>query len=84
MKFPKETLKQLSGITGILVPRLYDYAATRVRPGRKRALYLETVCQEIGIDIPAMTWLYGDSEEIKKRLSNGNGTKGAANDRPGK
>lgn len=84
MKLPKGTLQKLSSITGISTPRLCDYAATRLRPGRKRALVLESKCKEAGIDIPAIMWLYGASDEIKERLTNGNGNgaKGNANDRP--
>jgi len=68
-----ESIKTLGSVTGIRIPRLYDYMATRVRPGRQRALYLENVCREIGLDIPAMVWLYGAPDEIRRRLSNGNG-----------
>jgi hypothetical protein len=68
MRLKKGTLQRLSALTGISKPRLCDYTATRVRPRPNRARELESVCQKLGIDIPAHIWLLGSSSEIKGRL----------------
>lgn len=78
MRLPKGLLKKLEDETGIANTKFCDYAATRIRPGRKRALVLETACRNLGIDVPAIVWLYGSSDEIKSRILqkyNGNGDK---------
>jgi hypothetical protein len=76
MRLSKGVLQNLHEQTKISVPALSDYAATRKRPGRKRALDLEKACKDLGYDVPAIVWLYDSSEEIKSRLSNGNGSEG--------
>lgn len=78
MKLPRGTLKKLESKTGISPQRLSDYAAARIRPGRKRALDLENACRQIGRDVPAVVWLYESSREIKSRLS-GRSTDGRIN-----
>ena len=68
-RLPSGVLKKLSAATGLKVNYLCDLAADRKRPGRKRALELESACKEIGTDVPAILWLYGKSSEIKAALS---------------
>lgn len=78
MRLPRGSLTKLETSSGISNIKLCDYIATRVRPGRKRALELEAACRNLGIDVPAMIWLYGSSDEIKQRVlewHNGNGKK---------
>ena len=69
MRLSKGILQKLHEHTEISVSALSDYAATRKRPGRKRALDLENACRQIGRDVPAVVWLYESSREIKSRLS---------------
>ena len=85
MRLPKGLLKKLEYETGIANTKFCDYAATRIRPGRKRALILETACRNLGIDVPAMIWLYGSSREIKQRiLQQYNGNKNESENAPEK
>jgi len=53
----------ISSDTGISVQELSDYASTRKRPGRERAMVLE---RATGID--AKVWLYGTAQEINGAL----------------
>jgi len=69
MRLPYGSLKSLSEKTGISKQSLCDLVATRRRPSRKRALLLEKACKELGLDAPAILWLYGTQEKIKRALS---------------
>lgn len=70
MRLPYGVLTALGDITGISPNILSDYAATRIRPGSKRALMLESACKEIGLDVSLRLWLFGNSEELKNALTN--------------
>jgi hypothetical protein len=70
MRLPHGILSELGEITGISPNILSDYAATRIRPGSKRALILESACKEIGLDVSFRQWLVGTSDEIKAALTN--------------
>jgi hypothetical protein len=69
MRLKKGTLSDLSKETGFAAKYISDLVSTRIRPGRDRALKLEQAAKKIGMDIPAMLWLYGSCEEIKQALS---------------
>ncbi len=69
MRLPYGVLKSLAKETGFTVRYLSDLAAIRKRPGRKRAPLLEDACKKLGLNVPAMLWLYGTTEEIKRALS---------------
>jgi len=71
MRLPYGVLTALGDITGISPNLLSDYAATRIRPGSKRALILENACKKIGLDVSLRLWLFGTGEEIKAALTNG-------------
>jgi hypothetical protein len=63
MRLKKGTLQILSTKSDIDTSKLSAYAATRLRPSRKRALHLEGTT-----GIPAALWLLGSSEEIKQAI----------------
>ena len=67
MRLPNGLLKKLSEKTGmkISVQRLSDHAAGRIRPSRKRAIFLEK-CSGVS----RVTWIFGSPEEIKAALKN--------------
>jgi hypothetical protein len=69
MRLSHGILKSLSEKTGISIQCLSDLVATRRRPSRKRALLLEKVCKDLGLDVSAILWLYGAQENIKRALS---------------
>jgi hypothetical protein len=70
MRLRNGILTKLSNETGFTTKYLSALVSTKIRPGRARALYLETAAINIGRAIPAMLWLYGSSDEIKNALSN--------------
>lgn len=69
MRLPYGILKSMAKESGFTARYLSDLAATQKRPGRNRALKLEEACRRLGLDVPAMLWLYGAKEEIKRALS---------------
>ncbi|MDM8523273.1 hypothetical protein QUF80_07870 [Desulfococcaceae bacterium HSG8] len=70
MKLPWGTLTPLVEKSGLPPQYLSDLVATRKRPGRKRAKFLEEATKEIGREVPVLLWLYGSSVEIKSALMN--------------
>jgi hypothetical protein len=64
MRLKRGTLQKLEEETGIYFRALSDYASTRKRPGAKRAKELE-----MNTGIPATTWLYGKTIEIKTAIN---------------
>ncbi len=70
MRLPYGLLKELEKETGIKKKILSDHVATRKRPSRKRALFLEAACFQINRKVPAATWMFGSSDEIKNALIN--------------
>lgn len=71
MRLPYGILTRLGEITDISPNILSDYAATRIRPGSKRALKLESACKEIGLDVSLRLWLFGTPDELKTALMTG-------------
>ena len=65
MRLPKGKLKLVANKTQLSTQKVCDYAATRQRPSRKRAIHLE---KETGI--PASLWLLGTSDQIKLAIMN--------------
>ena len=63
MRLKNGTLQSLSVKSDIDTSKLCAYAATRLRPSRKRALHLEGTT-----GISAALWLLGSSEEIKQAI----------------
>ncbi len=70
MRLPYGLLKELEKETGIKKNNLTNLVATRKRPSRKRALFLEEACFRIHRKVPAATWMFGSSDEIKNALIN--------------
>lgn len=69
-RLPRGTLIPLIEKTGLPKQYLSDIVATRRRPGRKRAKFLEHAAREIGLDIPAAVWLFGSTADIRSALLN--------------
>ncbi len=63
MSLRRGTLVKLSQKSRIETNQLCAYAATRLRPSRKRALHLEATT-----GIPAALWLLGSSKQIKRAI----------------
>ena len=63
MRLPRGKLKIMAEKSQLSTQKMCDYAATRLRPSRKRAIHLETVT-----GIPASLWLLGTSDEIKHAI----------------
>ena len=63
MRLKPGTLIELSKRTDIDTVRLSAYAATRLRPSRKRAIHLENTT-----GIPAPLWMFGTSKDIKQAI----------------
>ena len=69
MRLKNGTLIKLSEKTKLPIQVLSDYAGTSKRPGRIRAILLEKSAKKIGVNIPAVMWLYGTEKQIKAELN---------------
>lgn len=63
MRIPKGKLKKVAEKAEVPSTTMCDYAATRLRPSRKRSIHLEKTT-----GIPAALWLLGSSQEIKQAI----------------